>query len=64
MTYSFSQYGYDTSDEGMQRWINQYALEYAVQLEVMNQKAAELGLDQFTDEEKAYDVHFDLQQKR
>ena len=53
MTYSFSQYGYDTSDEGMQRWINQYALEYAVQLEVMNQKAAELGLDQFTDEEKA-----------
>ena len=43
----------DTSEEGMQQWINQYALEYAVQLEVMNQKAAELGLDQFTDEEKA-----------
>ena len=53
MIYSFSQYGYDTSDEGMLQWINQYALEYAVQLELMEQKAAELGLDQFTDEEKA-----------
>ena len=53
MTYSFSQYGYDTSDEGMLQRIRQYALDYAVQLAMMEQKAAELGLDQFTDEEKA-----------
>ena len=53
MTYYYAQYGYDTSDAGLQQWLSQYALQYAVQLEMMRQKAAELGLDQFTDEEKA-----------
>ena len=53
MTNYYAQYGYDTSDAGLQQWISQYALQYAVQLEMMRQKAAELGLDQFTDEEKA-----------
>lgn len=50
---SYSQYGYDTTDESFQAIVNQYALDYAVQLELMNQKAKEWGFDQFTDEEKA-----------
>lgn len=50
---SYSQYGYDTTDEAFVRAMKYYAVEYAVQLELMNQKAVELGLDQFTDEEKA-----------
>lgn len=50
---SYSQYGYDTTDEAFQAIVNQYALDYAVQLELMDQKAKEWGFDQFTDEEKA-----------
>lgn len=50
---SYSQYGYDTTDESFQAIVNQYALDYAVQLELMDQKAKEWGFDQFTDEEKA-----------
>lgn len=50
---SYAQYGYDTSDAAFLAVMNQYAVEYAVQLEVMEQKAAEMGFDQFTDEEKA-----------
>ena len=50
---SYAQYGYDTSDAAFMAVMNQYAVEYAVQLEVMEQKAVEMGYDQFTDEEKA-----------
>lgn len=50
---SYSQYGYDTTDETFLQIVNQYALEYAIQLELMDQKATEWGFDQFTDEEKA-----------
>lgn len=50
---SYSQYGYDTTDENFLNAMNAYAMEYAVQLEMMEQKAVELGLDQFTDEEMA-----------
>lgn len=50
---TYAQYGYDTTDETFLNDMKQYALEYAVQLELMEQKAAEKGFDQFTDEEKA-----------
>ncbi|MBP3638024.1 MAG: peptidylprolyl isomerase [Clostridia bacterium] len=50
---SYAQYGYDTSDAAFMAVMNQYAVEYAVQLEVMEQKAVEMGYDQFTEEEKA-----------
>ena len=53
MLNTYAQYGYDTTNASLISSINQYALEYAVQLEVMEQKAVELGLDQLTDEEKA-----------
>lgn len=53
MLYTYSQYGYDVSSEQVISQINAMALEYAVQLEVMAQKAAELGLDQMTDEDLA-----------
>ena len=53
LMYQYSQYGYDTTDESFIASVNQYALEYAVQLEVMLQKAKEKGLDQFTEEEMA-----------
>ena len=52
MDYAAS-YGYDTTDEGMLATINQYSLNYTIQTILIRQKAAELGLDQFTDEEKA-----------
>ena len=50
---TYAQYGYDTSDETFAAALHAYALEYAVQLELMEQKAIENGFDQFTDEEKA-----------
>lgn len=53
LLYTYSQYGYDVSSEQVISQINTMALEYAVQLEVMAQKAAELGLDQMTDEDLA-----------
>lgn len=53
MLYTYSQYGYDVSSEQVISQINAMALEYAVQLEIMAQKAAELGLDQMTDEDLA-----------
>ncbi len=53
MTAAYAQYGYDTSDESFAAAMQAYALEYAVQLELMEQKAVEKGFDQFTDEEKA-----------
>lgn len=50
---SYSQYGYDTTDASLVTMINQYAMDYAIQLELMSEKAVEWGFDQFTDEEKA-----------
>lgn len=50
---TYAQYGYDTSDETFVAAMQAYAVEYAVQLELMEQKAAENGFDQFTDDEKA-----------
>ncbi len=51
LSYTYSQYGYDTTTEENVKAINQIALDYAIQYELMDQKAAEWGLDQFTDEE-------------
>lgn len=50
---TYAQYGYDTSDETFAAAMQAYAVDYAVQLELMEQKAVEKGFDQFTDEEKA-----------
>lgn len=50
---TYAQYGYDTSDETFAAAMQAYAVEYAVQLELMEQKVVENGFDQFTDEEKA-----------
>lgn len=53
LMYTYSQYGYDFSDESMADMVYSMALEYAVQLEVMEQKAAEWGFDQMSAEEMA-----------
>lgn len=53
LTNRFSQYGYDVSDAAFSSQVQQIALTYAVQLSLMEQKAKELGFDQFTDEELA-----------
>lgn len=50
---AYAQYGYDTSDATFVAAMQAYALESAVQIELMDQKAVESGLDKFTDEEKA-----------
>lgn len=50
---TYAQYGYDTSDATFAAAMQAYAVEYAVQLKLMEQKAIENGFDQFTDEEKA-----------
>ena len=52
MDYAAS-YGYDTTDPSMVSMINQYSLQYTMRTILIRQKAAELGLDQLTDEEKA-----------
>lgn len=51
LSYTYSQYGYDTTSDENAKFINQLALDYAIQYALMDQKAAEWGLDQFTDEE-------------
>ncbi len=51
LSYTYSQYGYDTTTDENVKIINQIALDYAIQYALMDQKAAEWGLDQFTDEE-------------
>ena len=48
-----AEYGYDTSSPDMLAVINQYSLQYTIRSVLIRQKAAELGLDQFTDEENA-----------
>ncbi len=53
LMYTYSQYGYDFSDENMSNMVYSMALEYAIQLEVMEQKAAEWGFDQMSAEETA-----------
>ena len=45
--------GYDTSSEDLVAMINQYSLVYAIRTSLVRQKAAELGMNQFTDEDKA-----------
>ena len=45
--------GYDTSEPDMLATIRLYSMEYTVHTRLIHQKAAELGFDQFTDEEKA-----------
>lgn len=50
---TYAQYGYDTTDSYFLSVMEVYALEYAIQLEIMDQKAVEWGFDKFTDEEKA-----------
>ena len=51
--YQLASSGYDTSDPEMLNMVDQYALYNAMRYIVIRQKATELGLDQFTDEEKA-----------
>ena len=45
--------GYDTTEPEMLATIRQYSMEYTVHTRLIRQKAAELGFDKFTDEEKA-----------
>ena len=49
----YAMYGMDWSDPQMQLMLRHAALEYAISTEIMFSKAAELGFDQFTDEELA-----------
>ncbi len=51
LSYTYSQYGYDTTTEENSKFINQLALDIAIQYLLIDQKAVEWGLDQFTDEE-------------
>ena len=51
--YQLSYSGYDTSDPELLKQIDQYALNYTIRYLILYQKAAELGLDQLSDEEKA-----------
>lgn len=51
LMYSYSQY-YDVSSEAMQQVIYEMAMDYAIQLELMDQKATEWGFDQMSDEER------------
>ena len=48
-----SNYGYDTSDPELLAAIRQNAMLYTLQSLLILQKAKEMGMDQFTDEEKA-----------
>jgi len=48
-----SYYGYDTSDPELLAAIRQNAMLYTLQSLLILQKAKEMGMDQFTDEEKA-----------
>ena len=51
--YQLSSYGYDMSDPELLNTVNQYALNTTLRVIMVKQKAAELGLDQFTEEETA-----------
>ena len=45
--------GYDTTEPEMLATIRQYSMQYTIHTKLIRQKAAELGFDQITDEEKA-----------
>ena len=49
---TYTSYGYTLGEED-KVYLNEIAVNYAVQMELMSQKAAELGLDQLTEEELA-----------
>jgi hypothetical protein len=51
--YQLSGYGYDVSDPDMMSMVDSYALLNTIRFILIRQKAAELGLDSFTDAEKA-----------
>ena len=51
--YQLASSGYDTSDPEMLSVVNQYSLYNTMRYVVINQKAAELSLNQFTDDEEA-----------
>jgi len=51
--YQLSASGYDTSDAELMQTVNQYSLLNTIRFVVLRQKAAEMGLATFTDEEKA-----------
>ena len=51
--YQLASSGYDTSDTEMLALVNYYALLNSMRYYVIRQKAAELGLDKVSDEEKA-----------
>ena len=51
--YQLASSGYDTSDAEMLNLVNQYSLYNTIRYFVIRQKAAELGLDQVSDEERA-----------
>ena len=51
--YQLANSGYDTSDAEMLAMVNYYALLNSMRYYVIRQKAAELGLDKVSDEEKA-----------
>lgn len=53
ITSDAAQNGYDTSSPDIIRQIRQLALRYTIQSTLIRQKAAELGIDQMTDAEKA-----------
>ena len=51
--YQLSSYGYDLSDPELLNTVNQYALNTTLRVVMIKQKAAELGLDKFSEEETA-----------
>ena len=51
--YQLANSGYDTSNAEMLDIVNRYALYNTMRFEMIRQKAAELGFDQLSDEEKA-----------
>ena len=53
LLYSYSQQGYDTSDESLVSYVSSIAVEFAIQYALLDQQAALLGYDQFTDDERA-----------
>ncbi len=51
--YQLSSSGYDVSDPSLLSTVNQYSLLNTIRFILIRQKAAEMGLDQFTDEDVA-----------
>ena len=53
LLYNYSQQGYDTSDQSLVSYVSSIAVEFAIQYALLDQQAALLGYDQFTDDERA-----------